>query len=595
VSISPKRGGLTLSQTLNVAATLQNDVTNQGVTWSASGGSFTSSTSNSAVYKAPAGAGVYTITATSVADSTKSASATIGVTDLSGVSTYHNDLSRDGVNSQEYALTTSNVNSGTFGKLFSCPVDAPVYPQPLWAANLTINGGTHNVIFVATENDSVYAFDADASPCVVYWHNSLIPAGEIAPPDSDIGGGDFQTTIGIVGTPVIDPGTQTIYLVTLTEVQGSSCAPGRCHQRLHALNLVTGNETAGGPVEISPSISVPGTGGGSTNGQVPFDPLHENQRAGLALVNNTIYVSWGSHSDFTPWHGWMMGFNKSNLGAAPIVFNATPNGMGGGIWMGGGAPAIDANNNIYAITGNGNWDGVNNFGDTMLKLNSGLSVQDWLTPSNQSSMDTNNVDFGAGGATILVDLPSSSPVQHLLIGGGKNNELYVVNRDNMGHLESATSPVVQKLSFSQMIFATGAFWQNTFYIAAGTFRGAGTPLQAFLLNPSTSLFNTTPASSSPTAFPERGATPSVSSTGSSNGIVWAIDAGAFGSPGTHGTGPAVLHAYDAANLNSELWSSSQVSRDQAGNAVKFTVPTIANGKVYIGTASELDVYGLLPN
>jgi uncharacterized protein YjdB len=597
VTISPKRGGLTVSQTLNFTATLQNDVTNQGVTWSASGGSFTSSTANSALYKAPTSAGVYTITATSVADSTKSASTTIGVTDLGGVTTYHNDLSRDGVNSQEYALTTSNVNSSTFGKLFSCTVDAPVYPQPLWVSNLTINGGTHNVIFVATENDTVYAFDADASPCTTLWSKKLVPAGEVAPTDVDLGSdGDFMTTIGIVGTPVIDPATQTMYLVTLTEGQGTSCSPGNCHQRLHALALATGNETAGGPVEISPSISVPGTGDGSVNGQVPFNPLRENQRAGLALVSNSVYVSWGSHSDYAPWHGWIMSFNKANLAATPLVLNMTPNGQGGGIWMGGGAPAVDANSNIYVITGNGDWDGVDNFGDSMLKLNAGLSLLDWLTPTDQSDMNLGNNDFGAGGATILVDLPPTSPVQHLLIGGGKNAELYVVNRDAMGHLESPSSPVVQKLPLTANIYATGAFWQNTFYIAGGTENSpSATPLYAYTLNPSTSQFNTVPSSSSAELFHERGTTPSVSSHGNSNGIVWAIDASQFGGRSTSGTGPAILHAYDATNLNSELWNSSQVTRDQAGNAVKFTVPTVANGKVYIGTTSELDVYGLLPN
>ena len=603
VTISPKRGGLTVSQTLNFTATVQNDVNNQGVKWSASGGTFPTSTSTSAVYQAPNRAGVYTITATSIADGTKSASAVIGVTDLSGVSTYHNNLSRDGANSQEYALTPSNVSSTTFGKLFSCPVDAPVYPQPLWLPNVAItNKGTHNVIIVATENDSVYAFDADATPCGVLWHDNLIPAGEVAPSISSIGGDDFVTSIGIVGTPVIDLASQVIYLVTKTETKTIGCsASGGCHQRLHALSLLDGTEKMGGPVEITSAITVSGTGNGSSGGQLPFNPWRENQRPGLALVNNTVYVGWASHYDQPPWHGWLMGFNKTNLTAPPITYVTTPNGNGGGIWMGGGAPAVDANNNLYVITGNGNWDGINEFGDTMLKLSASLSLQDWLTPSNQSTLDGSNNDFGAGGATILVDLPSTSPVQHLLIGGGKNQELYVVNRDNMGHLENASN-VVQKFSVGSLIFSTGAFWQNTFYIAGGAqydnggFSGPGLPVQAFKLNPSTSTFNTTPSSSSSTAYPERGATPSVSSSGSLNGIVWAIDASAWGSStGGYGTGPAVLHAYDATNLNNELWNSSQASRDQAGNAVKFTVPTVANGKVYIGTTSELDVYGLLPN
>ena len=594
VTISPKRGGITLSQTLKFSATVQNDPSNQGVTWTASGGTFTNVTTTSAVYNPPSNPGVYVITATSIVDSTKRSSSTIGVTDLSGVTTYHNDSTRVGVNSQEFALTPSNVNTSTFAKLFSCTVDAPVYPQTLWVANLSINGGTHNVIFTATSHNTVYAFDADANPCVTYWaNNTLIPSGETWPTAVDMGSQDIQPDVGIVGTPVIDPVAKVLYVVTKTKNVGTNArGPGECHQRLHALNLSDGKEIAN--VELTSAITVPGTGDGSNGTSVPFDPFHENQRPGLALVNDTVYLSWGSHNDQVPWHGWIMGFNKSNLSAAPTFFNASPNGKGAGIWMSAGAPSVDSNNNLYVITGNGDYDGATDFGDSFLKVNANLVLQDWFTPFDQAILGSD--DLGSGGAAVLADLPSA-PVKHLLIGGGKvgsgnAGEIYVLNRDAMGHLENTGTPIVQKFPLLRHIFATPAFWNNTLFIA-----GLNGPLQAFALNPTSGLFNPTPTSTSSALFPGFGATPSVSANGNSQGIAWAVETSQYGPPSTYGTGPAVLHAYDATNVTRELWNSAQAAAnsDQAGNAVKFTVPTIANGKVYIGSSSEIDVYGLLPN
>ena len=266
--------------------------------------------------------------------------------------------------------------------------------------------------------------------------------------------------------------------------------------------------------------------------------------------------------------------------------------------MGGGAPAADSSNNLYVITGNGDFDGVNDFGDSFLRLNTsgGLSLADWFTPYDQSSLDGGDQDVGSGGAVVLVDL-ASGPVQHLLIGGGKagsgqSGEIYVVNRTSMGHNQSGNnSQIVQEFPLGAGIFSTAAFWQNTLYIA-----GAGGPVKAFALNPATSMFNPSPTSSSGNGFGFPGATPSVSSTGATNGIIWAIDSRAYGRP-CCSNGPAVLHAYDATKLGTELWNSSKAAggRDQAGNAVKFTVPTVANGKVYVGTRSEITVYGLLPN
>ncbi|MCU1239952.1 MAG: hypothetical protein JWO71_678 [Candidatus Acidoferrum typicum] len=598
VTISPKRGGITTSQSLKFSAVVQNDPTSQGVTWTASSGSFTNVTPSSAVYHPPSSPGVYIVTATSALDVTKSAATTIGVTSLSGVTEYHNDPTRAGVNSQEFALTSSNVHTSTFAKLFSCSVDAAVYPQTLWVANLPIAGGTHNVIFTATSHNTVYAFDADANPCVTYWSKTLIPSGETWPTALNMASEDIQPDVGIVGTPVIDPVSKILYVVTKTKTAGTNARlAGTCHQRLHALSLIDGSETANGPFELTSAITVPGAGDGSNGTRLPFDPFHENQRPGLALVNNTVYVSWGSHNDQKPWHGWIIGFNKSDLHAARVLFNATPNGEGAGIWMAGGAPSIDSNNNIYVITSNGNYDGITEFGDSFLKLNPSLALQDWFTPSDHTIMDSGNGDLGSGGAAVLADLPSA-PIKHLLIGGGKigsgqAGELYVINRDAMGHLEGSGGPaLVQKFPVTRSLYATPAFWNYTLFIA-----GANGPVNAYALNPATGLFNPIPVSHSSGLFPERGTTPSVSSNGNSHGIVWAVDASQYGGPSKLGTGPAVLHAYDATNLGRELWNSAQAAanRDQAGNAVKFTVPTIANGKVYIGSSSEIDVYGLLPD
>jgi hypothetical protein len=623
VTISPKRGGLTITQTLPVTATVQNDVTAAGVTWSASGpacsgttcGTFAKVTSTSATYVAPNTPGIYSITATSVADVTKSASISIGVTNLTGVLTYHNNLSRDGTNTHEFALTTSNVNTATFGKLFSCQADGAIYAQPLWVPNLTVAGAPHNVIIVATQHESLYAFDADATPCTALWHVNLVDSahggssGETSVLSAGSGAlvgsgyGDISPEVGITGTPVIDPTTNTLYVVSK-----SVNASTQFFQRLHAIDLTTGAERIA-PHSIDSSISVPGTGAGSVAGRVAFDPRNESQRAGLVLSNAVVYVAWASHEDHDPYHGWVMGFNASTLApAANAVFNATPNQVGtlsysrGGIWMGGGAPAVDAAGNLFFITGNGTFDantGGSNYGDSVVRLStaSGFSVADYFTPRDQASLDANDTDFGSGAATILVDQPAG-PVTHLVIGGGKQGNLFLLNRDSMGEFSGSTNNVVQTVNLGNSILATPVFWQNNLYVA-----GVGT-LKQFAFNSTTGKFNGAPFSQSSTSYRFPGATPSVSSNGASNGIVWALDNGLYCTPQSPGCGATVLHAYDASNLATELWNSSQAAanRDLAGHAVKFTVPTVANGKVYVGTRGndssvlgELEVYGLLPN
>ncbi len=376
VSLSPKRGGATVTQKIQLTATVTNDVGAAGVTWSVSAGGTLSGQTSTVDSFSAATAGVYTITATSVADVTKSAAATIGVTDLQGVYSYHNDLARDGVNSQEYALTTSNVSTSTFGKLFSCTVDGAVYAQPLWVANLSVNGATHNVVFVATQHGSLYAFDADSSPCVQLWKVSLIDTnhgangGEVTVPSGASGylvgwgGGDITPEVGVTGTPVINASTNTLYVVS----KSMNSAGTSFYQRLHAIDITTGNEKFSGPANITSSITFPGIGdGGST---VSFDPQTQNQRPGLALVNGVVYVAWSSHEDRLPYYGWVVGFNASTL-AVTNILNVSPNVQYGGIWMGGGAPSADANGNLYLITGNAQFDVTSSgddYGDSFLQL-----------------------------------------------------------------------------------------------------------------------------------------------------------------------------------------------------------------------------------
>lgn len=610
LSLSPKQGGVTVGQQILFTATVANDIGAAGVSWTVtSGGTFNGLTTKSASFNS-ASAGVYTITATSIVDHSKSASATIGVTDLAGVYTYHNDLSRDGSNASEYALTTSNVTAATFGKLFSCTVDGAIYAQPLWVANATISGASHNVVFVATQHESLYAFDADASPCVTLWHVSLIDTnhggtiGETSvpsgPPGNLVGAGygDITPEVGITGTPVIDPVTNTLYVVSKSVIPSGPTF----FQRVHAINALTGSERTGSPVTIVGTY--PGVGDGSST--TTFVASQQNQRPGLALVNGVVYIAWASHEDHVPYYGWVMGYNAVSLAQAAVL-NVTPNVGYGGIWMGGSAPSADWNNNLYLITGNGGFDANsstapnNDYGDSFLKVTSNLYLSQYFTPSNQASDNANDNDFGSGGAAILLDQPSS-PIPHLVIGGGKDGTLYLLNRDSMGGLGDPNA--WQSFNFGFPIFATGAFWNGRFYLA-----GVNGPLQSYSFKTATGMFDVSSVPQSPGNFGFPGSTPSVSSSGTANGIVWALDAGNYCTPGSTGCGPTVLHAYDASNIATELWNSTEGAGNAAGNAVKFTVPTVANGKVYVGTRGnntggntssstipgELDVYGLLPN
>lgn len=625
IAISPGRAGITIGQKLSIAATT-NDTA--GVRWSASpaGGSFAPAASASGaavVFSAPQTAGVYTLTAQSVTNTAQSTSITVGVTDLPGVYTYHNDLARDGANTQEYALTTTSVNSSSFGKLFSCSVDGAIYAQPLWAANLSVNGATHNVVFVATQHDSLFAFDADASPCNKLWSVSLIDsahggtANESPVPSGGTGAlvgngaGDLTPEVGVTGTPVIDPKSGILYVVS----KSMSPAGATFYQRLHAINLATGGESPGSPLTITATF--PGGGDGGTS--VSFNPRMENQRAGLAFVNGTVYVPWGSHEDKGPFYGWLLGYtyNGTSLTLSSTL-NAAPDGRGGGIWMSGGAPAADASGDLYVLTGNAPFNAGNSappnrdYGDSFLQLSGALSVLQYFTPTDQLSDQSYNNDFGSGGATVLAELPAGSVVRHLAVAGGKDGNLYLLNLDALDGL--GDQHAWQELSVGTegdlnadtpgVIFCAPAIWNGHVYLA-----GALLPLAVYTFNTTTAKLSASGTASAPTkGYGYPGTTPSVSAMGTSNGIVWALDNGLYCTSASPGCGPTVLHAYDATNLGSELWNSSMSAADAAGNAVKFVVPTIANGKVYVATrgnntggalgststAGELDVYGLKP-
>lgn len=637
-----------------VAATTQTQqftpwvTSGSGVNWSVdgiAGGDATVGTiSTNGLYTPPATAGTHIVTATSVANSADTASANVAVTDLAGVFTYHNDLSRDGTNPQEYGLTASSVNTSTFGKLFSCPVDGAVYTQPLWVPGVSIGGALHNVIYVATQHDSVFAFDADANPCVQLWQVNLLDtmhggtAGETPVVWNDVGNvtagcyGDVYPEAGVTGTPVIDPATGTVYLVSASEIPGAgsgncSLPPLTFFHRLHALDITSGSEKFNAPVGIAAQVT--GTGDGSVGGLVSFSSQLHHQRSGLALSNGTVYVAFAAHEDQTPYHGWLLGYNASNVQLQVSVFNTTPNGINGadgGIWAGGGAPAVDSTGDIYVSTGNGVFDESstmsmqNDYGDSVLRLTpaagatpngANLQLNGWFTPYDELMLEQNDTDLGSGGVILLPDRTAAP--QHLLVELGKDGVVYLIDRDTMGTFQANNnSQIPQYFNGTGAFWGTAAFWQNNLYFA-----GAGDVLKQFSFDPTTGLFcspqpcNPSPASQSNQAFGFPDVSPSVSSQAGSNGIVWANNAGLYGyaSPNAAGgvncyqvpvpavcTGPAVLHAYNAANLAVEYWNSTQAAgnRDQAGNAVKFVPPTIANGKVYLSTRTEVDVYGLIP-
>ena len=505
------------------------------------------------------------------------------------VPTYHNNKQRTGNNLLETILTPSNVNSTQFGKLFSKPVDGFVYAQPLYVPNLTIFGKTHNVVFVATMNDSVYAFDADsnsgtnASPL---WKASFInPPNVTTVPTSDVNCTDLITTqIGIIGTPVIDTATNTLYVIVRTKESGA------WYQRLHALDITSGGEKFGGPVVIQATVA--GTGTGSVNGSISFNAQIQNQRSALLLQNGDLYIAWASHCDYGSYHGWLMAYDKKTL-AQEAAWLTTPNGSEGAIWESGSGPAGDKLSNTYFATGNGTFDANtsgSDYSQTIVKLgpvsNATFPVLDYFTPYNGPSLDNGDFDIGSGGVLLLPD-QTSGPHVHLLVQGDKVGNIYLVDRDNMGHFNSQNNnQIVQYLPAVETgLWNSPAWWNNNVYFGA-----SGDSIKAFSFNTATGLLSTTPTSETAKTFAYPGTTPSISANQTTNAILWAINNATY-----KNSKGAVLYAYDATNLATELYNSNQnASRDDPGPAVKFTVPTIANGKVYVGTQTQLSVFGLLP-
>ncbi len=495
------------------------------------------------------------------------------------VLTYHNDVSRTGLNPSETTLTPANVNVDHFGRLFSFPVDGYIYGQPLYVQNVTVPGkGKFNVVYVTTSHDSVYAFDADGKVTAPLWKVGFInPSGGITSvTKAALNGNSTQPETGITSTPVIDAGTGTMYLSAETLENGNFV------HRLHALDITTGAEKFGGPVVITATVS--GNGVGGNGGTVAFNPMLEMQRPGLLLNNGHVYVAFGSQADFGPYHGWIFSYDAATL-AKTAVWNVTPDGQDGAIWMGGAGLAADASGAVYAVSANGDFNassGGRNYSDSILKIAADLSsVLDYFTPFNQVQFATFDIDMGAGGILLPPDQPGAHP--HIAITSNKNGNVYVVDRDNMGHIHPNDNQ--QALAYMESAVGTGteddnfsspAYWNGFVY-----FGGANDKLKAFQL--SNGELSTAPVATSGNTFGFQGATPSVSSNGNNGAIVWAVGQ------------DSVLHAYDATNVANELYNSEQnAGRDALDTPMPhFVTPTVANGKVYVGAKMALIVYGPL--
>jgi hypothetical protein len=528
----------------------------------------------------------YSVVITNLTGSVTSEAATLmvkapGSTD---VLTYHNDVARTGQNLTETSLTPSNVNSANFGRLGFYYVDGQVDAEPLYASNVGVPGlGKHNLLIIPTEHDSVYAFDPDSG--AVIWQLSVLRSGETS--SDNRGCGTPGPEIGVTSTPVIDRTggpNGVIYLVAM-----SKSADGTYHQRLHALDLALGTELFGGPVDIQ--ATHPGLGDNTNGTSVVFDPAQYMERSGLLLLNGVIYTGWSSHCDARPYTGWIIGYSAATL-AQTSVLNVTPNGYAGAIWMAGSGLAADSSGNIYFADGNGVFDTKLNsqgfphngdYGNAFMKVSTSgrLAVADYFEMDNEAAENHTDTDLGSGGVILLPDLRNGSGnTLHLAVGAGKDTNLYVVNRDSMGKFREDSANVYQKLDgvLPGGVWATPAYFNNTVYYGS-----VGSPIQAFTIT--NAKLSTSAAAHTANSFGYPGATPSISANGTTNGIVWAVE----------NNSPAVLHAYNATNLN-ELYNSNQASgaRDQFGAGNKFITPTIVNGKVFVGTTNGVALFGLLP-
>lgn len=530
----------------------------------------------------------FDVVVSNYAGSATSATATLtvnpaGVTSALDVVTYHYDNLRTGQNLNETTLTTANVIQSKFGKLGELMVDGKVDAQPLYLSNVTIPGiGMKNVLYVATEHGSVFAFDADnvsGTAAKPLWQITTQLSGEV--PSDDRGCSQVTPEIGITSTPVIDRSRGAIYVVSVSKDAG-----GNYFHRIHALDITTGKELSDGPTTITATF--PGNGAGSAGGTVTFDPREYNERPGLLELNGTIYTTWGSHCDAGPYTSWVMAYSADTLKQTSVL-NLVPNGSDGGIWMAGTAPAADSTGNIYFLIGNGTFDTTlngsgfplqNDCGNCFAKISPApLKLLDYFTPLNTVAESNADEDLGSGGPLLLPDVTDASgKTRHLAVGSGKDAIIYVLDRDAMGKFSATQNNIYQQISgqLAGAEFAKPSYFNGTVYYGA-----VGDSLKAFPIT--AGKLATSPSSKTAAVYAYPGATPAISANGTSNGIVWAVENGSTG----------VLHAYDATNLATELYNSNQASggHDHFSDN-KFITPMIANGKVFVGTVNSVAVFGL---
>ena len=591
---APNITGQPLDQTVTLGATATFSVTASGnaplsYQWQRNGSPISGATGTS--YTTPAttssdNGALYAVVVSNPLGSATSRSAvlTVGtVASGSDVVTYKYDVARTGANTHETRLTPVNVGPGSFGKLRFLATDGNVDAQPLYLSGLSINGSPHNVVYVATEKDSVYAFDADTGAQL--WHVSVVPAGEVVA-DLSAQCDEIKPTIGITSTPVIDRSAGAIYLVAMTKSASSSVY----HHRLHALSLTSGADLMPA-TDISASYP-------SAGGTITFDPVQYAERAGLLLLNHTIYTAWTSHCDTKFYTGWVMAFSQSNL-AQSAVLNVAPNsgGIGPSIWMAGSGIAADGAGSIYVLTANGAFEttldgngfpNLGDYGNSFLRIDtgSGLRVADYFGLYNTVVLTDNDVDLGSGGVMLLPDLTDANgTVRQLAVGAGKDGNIYVVERNNMGKFNPSFNNIWQQVTGQLGNVVSGGVWGNPAYFNGRIYYcGTGNQLMAFSI--SNAKLSSTPSSASPVDFIYPGALPSVSANGSANGIVWAH----------MNTNPAALYAFDATNLGKILYHSDDPSlsgRDNFGAGNKFITPVVSDGKVLVGTTNGVAVFGLL--
>ncbi len=584
LSVSPLAAVLTFTRTQQFMVNPTNAAVNWSVDGIAGGSGLVGTITAAGLYTPPGSVGTHIVNATTT-DLTQTGTATVYVTGNPGVFTYHIDNFRTGENTNETVLTTANVNSTSFGKLAAYTLDGFTFSSPLYVANVNIPGqGFHNVVYAATEHDSVYAFDADGLTNTPLWHTNFTNpgAGITTIPLADIGntGPDIPNEVGITSTPVINSNNGTIYVVAKTkEISGNTTT---YVMRLHALDIATGAEKLGGPVVI------PG-----------LDPLRENQRTALLLANGVVYFAFSSHGDIPPWNGWVLGYNATNLQQV-LAYNACPASNGeGGIWMNGDGPAADVSSNIYFITGNGVFDantGGSNYGDSFVKINPAGTVLDYFTPFNQATQNSQDLDMCSGGVLLLPDQAGAHT--HEMVSAGKDGTICLVDRNNMGHFNSSSNDIVQSLLYifpNSLQTDGGNFSSPVYYKGYVYFGPVANTVQAFQL--SNGLLSTNATSQTSEIYDGRGGTMAVSANGGTNGILWTLQCNDTGEPPPGPPAvPGTLHAYNAANLTNELYNSDQAgSRDTLGNWWKFTTPIVVNGKVFVSSGGQLTVYGLLPN